>query len=320
MKVLITGGLGYIGARLANDLLQVVPSLSLVLMTRKPPMVLPSLLSSCEVKLADLQDSGQLLSACQGVDCIIHLAAVNEIICAKDPITALSVNGLGSLKLLEAAKSSGVKRFIYFSTAHIYASPLEGHITEATLPRPVHPYATSHKAAEDLVIAAHDKGDIEGIVLRLSNSFGAPLYPEVNRWSLLLNDVAKQVVQNRMVCLRSFGLQQRDFITLADVSAVVQHFLFSAVSPLKDIIFNVGSGKSLSIYDMTKRLTTMAEKLWGDKIPINRPEVAGSNNKVSPLHYDVAHLLATGVSLKNNVDAELEALLMFCQNAFTGIA
>jgi UDP-glucose 4-epimerase len=83
----------------------------------------------------DLTNDREVRAACEGMDTIIHLAALNEHESLADPMGALLVNGAGTLKLLEAAIAEGVRRVIYFSTAHVYGSPLIGRITEATVPR-----------------------------------------------------------------------------------------------------------------------------------------------------------------------------------------
>ena len=117
------------------------------------------------------------------MDAIVHLAAMNEMDCARDPAAALEVNTALTLRLLNAAVAAGVRRFVYLSTAHVYGAPLRGHIDERALPRPVHPYAITHRAAEDFVLAAFDAGRIEGVVLRLSNGVGAPAHAAVDRWT-----------------------------------------------------------------------------------------------------------------------------------------
>jgi len=73
------------------------------------------------------------------------------------------------------------------------------------VPRPVHPYAITHHAAEDFVLAAHDEKRLMGYVIRLSNGFGAPAHAGVDRWTLLVNDLCRQAVQTRQLILRSAG-------------------------------------------------------------------------------------------------------------------
>ena len=82
---------------------------------------------------------------------------MNSQDCANDPVAALEFNGVATTRLVSAALSSGVKKFIYLSTAHIYSSPLVGKISEETYPKNFHPYATSHLAGEMAVLKAYKK-------------------------------------------------------------------------------------------------------------------------------------------------------------------
>ncbi|MBI3793269.1 MAG: SDR family oxidoreductase, partial [Nitrospinae bacterium] len=194
-KILITGGAGYLGARVARQLSS-RSDLEIVLGSRTAQGS-PAWLPSATVVKADISSDESLFEACRGVDSILHMAAMNDAECARDPVGALECNGVGSVRLLEAAKKQNVSRFIYPSTAHVYGVPLEGRVEETMLCRPRHPYATSHKAAEDAVLAAHDDVKIIGLVLRLSNGFGAPAHRDVNCWALLVNDLCRQAVTKR---------------------------------------------------------------------------------------------------------------------------
>ena len=133
-----------------------------------------------EVVRIKWNDESTLERICEGIDVIIHAAGMNARDCAADPLGAMNFNGLATKRLVEAASRSGVKKFIYLSTAHIYASPLVGNITEKTLPQNSHPYATSHLAGESAVLHANDCGIIRGLVIRLSNAYGAPTHKNVN--------------------------------------------------------------------------------------------------------------------------------------------
>ena len=84
---------------------------------------------------------------------VIHLAALNERDSVKYPSEAIVVNIDETRIILENSIENNVEHFIYFSTAHIYGAPLEGNDYEKNLcPRPVHPYAITHNAAEDYVL------------------------------------------------------------------------------------------------------------------------------------------------------------------------
>ena len=311
-KVLLTGGLGYVGGRLAlalNEAGHVVHC-----GTRRREIFAPAWFPSLHMVQLEWESIESLTKACQGLDCVIHLAAMNEVESARDPVRALEINGLSSLRLLEAAKLAGVRRFIYFSTAHVYGAPLQGDIDETILPRPIHPYAITHKVAEDFVMAAHDQRQIEGLVIRLSNGFGAPVTPDVDRWTLLVNDLCRQAVTTGELRLNSSGNQLRDFITLSDVARAVNHLLQLKANHLADGLFNLGGGKAMSILEMTERIAARWQALTGREIAIVRP--AGVSVPPPVLTYRYDKLTATGFTLSSEVDREIDDTLKMCLKAF----
>jgi UDP-glucose 4-epimerase len=317
-KILITGASGYIGGRLVQALVE-QSRFHLRLGARQPFTSKPAWLEAAEIVPLELLSQEDLDSACGGVRHVIHLAALNEIESWANPEEALRINGLGSLKLLEAAKRAGVERFIYFSTAHVYGAPLVGRITEESLPRPQHPYAISHKVAEDFLLAAHDKHDIQGIVLRLSNGFGAPAWATVNRWTLIVNDLCRQAVTTGKLVLKSSGLQWRDFITLSDVVRAVQHFLTLPAAACQDGLFNLGGECALQIIHLTQRIADRASRVLRFTPPIQRPEPAPGES-CQPLEYRIDKLKSTGFTLGRNIDEEIDATLYFCKEVFGGKA
>ena len=313
--VLITGGLGYVGGRIAQKLTE-DRNYSLRLGTRRASSGKPKWLRNGNLVQMELMSGENLDAACKGARWVIHLAALNEVESAGDPEKALLVNSLGTLKLLRAAERAQVERFIYFSTAHIYGTPLIGRITEETLPRPVHPYAITHKVAEDFVLSSNDRKRLRGIVLRLSNSLGAPADAQINRWMLVANDLCRQAVTERKLVLKTSGMQRRDFIALSDVTNAVLHFLDLPDLKCGNGIFNLGGENSLRIIDLAERISSRCQVVLKFTPPILRPEPA-SDEVSENLDYRTDKLRNTGFSLKSNFDEEIDATLRLCQEAFS---
>lgn len=305
-KILVTGGMGLVGGRVAQALAEQGNE---VLLGSRHVQAPPSWLATADVVAMDWLSKDSLISACNGVDAIVHLAAMNDAECLRDPVAALEVNGVNTARLLEAAKTTGVRRFIYFSTAHIYGSPLAGQIDEVTLPRCKHPYATSHRAAEDVVLAASDK--LSSIVLRLSNGFGRPAHAAVNSWMLLVNDLCRQAITQGSLTLRSSGLQRRDFVTLHDVGRAVSHMLNLPDTKVGDGIFNVGGGKSMQVIEMAEMIQSRCSALMGLTPEIIRPAPTPNENNPD-LEYKIDKLLASGFALNGNVQEEIDGILTMC--------
>lgn len=311
-RILVTGGFGYVGGRVAQAL-STQPNTHVVLGSRFRKES-PEWLTSASVVVTPWNEPERLRRACSGVETVLHLAAMNEIEAARDPVGALEANGIATARLLEAAKAEKVGRFVYFSTAHVYGTPLAGRIDETTCPRPIHPYATSHRAAEDVVLAAHDTGALIGLVLRLSNSIGAPADSEVNRWTLLVNDLCRQAVTTGQLVLRSAGLQRRDFVTLTDVGRAVVHLIGLPREAVGHGIFNIGGAWAPTVLEMAHLVANRSQVILGCFPKIQQPDSALDENS-QPLDYRINKLLESGFRLAGDHEAEIDATLMMCSRA-----
>lgn len=309
-NILVTGGMGFVGGRVAQSL-STSGDVTVTLGSRTA-QANPSWLPSAQVVAMDWRSPHSLTFACENIDTLVHLAGMNDTDCLRDPAAALEVNAVNTAHLMQAAKVAGVKRVIYFSTAHVYGPRLVGKIDEFTLPKGLHPYATSHRAAEDVVLAAAN-ADMDSIVLRLSNGFGVPAHMEVNAWMLLMNDLCRQAVTLRSMTLRSSGLQWLDFITLQDVSRVVTHMIDLPKSNIGNGIFNVGSGKSSRVIEMAELIQARCTEVLGYSPKIIRPQPT-EEEKFPSLDYRIDKLLSTGFILRGSPVLEIDETLHMCNH------
>jgi UDP-glucose 4-epimerase len=313
MRILITGGFGFVGGRLAIHLARAG---HLIVIGTRNVTSFPAWAAQIEVLQIDWDDDDVLEQSCSGVDVLIHAAGMNAQDCAAHPVSALAFNGLATARLIAAASRAGVQRVIYLSTAHVYASPLVGTITEETYPRNLHPYATSHLAGEYAVLGESARGEIEGIVLRLSNAFGAPMHKDVNCWMLLVNDLCRQAVQTGKMILITNGLQERDFIGMAEVCSVIEHVVNLDVNAVPPGIFNVGAGVSMSVLEMANLIQQRCKVVLGFVPVLQLPEEHKHNNHIS-LIYRSERLAKIGVNMSLDKIAEIDRLLLFCHSSIS---
>jgi UDP-glucose 4-epimerase len=308
--ILITGGTGFVGGRIARRLAN---THNVIVSSRKKPAqaILEAHGVTESVLHASLLEKETFPT---GIDTVIQMAALNEWDCVKYPSEAIRVNINETRILLEQAIAAGVKQFIYFSTAHVYGNPLKGLITEDTLPVPQHPYAITHKAAEDYVVAAGLQNKISSIVIRLSNSFGAPVVPDVNRWTLLANDLCRQAIEKGKMVLLSNGCQYRDFVCLSDVENCID-VLVSTPRRDEKIIYNLGAGVAMKVIDMAHLIATVHNALFGKAVAVELPPGIAPTTEPS-LEYSVQRLKARGLSMKNDFEQEIKGLLLFCADHF----
>lgn len=312
MRILITGGFGFVGGRLAVHMAHV--GHTIVIGSRNaaaPPVWLPQ----AEVIQTNWDDAAALERCCKGVDVVVQAAGMNSLDCVADPVAALAFNGVATARLLAAACRAGVRRFIYLSTAHVYASPLEGYITEETCPRNLHPYATSHLAGEQAVLGATQRRQIQGIVLRLSNAFGVPMHRDVNCWMLLTNDLCRQAISDQRLVLTSSGIQHRDFLSLTELCRVAGQILGNDLASGERAIFNVGTGVSKSVLGMAQLIQSRCERVLGFEpaILVSRATV---NEECKPLLFECHGLERVGLQVSQDLTSEIDLLLRFCQANF----
>lgn len=313
-RILILGGLGYVGGRVAKYVLENRLA-EVVIGTRQKSIDRPTWLPQVSLTTIDWDNRTSIAAALSGVDTVIHLAAMNENESASDPEGAIKSTGLTTLRLIEGMKSKSVRRLIYLSTAHVYGRALVGLVDESTVPRATNAYGYGHRLAEDIVLAEKDAGRIEGVVLRLSNGFGAPVDALVDRWTLVVNDLCRQAVTTRTLVLRSAGLQRRDFITLHNVSRAITHTALLSTSALGDGLFNLGGGCSWQIIEVVKRVAARCEAVLGFIPQIHCP-APGPFDLELPLDYRSDKFTATGFHFEGDPNTEIDATLKLCASAF----
>ena len=312
-RILVTGGFGYLGGRIALYLFE--NGHQILLGSRKKQST-PNWLPKSEVVNILWDDKYALTEACSNVDVVIHAAGMNAQDCTEDPVAALEFNGVATARLVEATCKAGVNQLIYLSTAHVYSNPLKGKLSEDTCPHNLHPYATSHLAAERTVLHAHNQNLIKNVkVLRISNAFGRPLHKKVNCWSLLVNDLCLQAVTTGKMKIKSSGIQVRDFISLFDVCCVVEHLVKNKANHFDSHIINVGFGKSMSVLEMAKIIKARCNIVLGFE-PILEPCKKEPLGRQEPLEFCVDKLSKLGLPLEGKINLEIDELLHSCKKWF----
>jgi UDP-glucose 4-epimerase len=314
-KILITGGMGYLGGRIADFLKKNHPEIKIILGTHRESPEIPDWAKSFQIIHMDVCDTASIEEAVVDVGTIIHLAALNEHDSFRDVESAWDTNTLGTQALLAATSQKQIPKFIYFSTFHVYGD-CRGEITEGSPTRPYHPYAATHRAAEDMVRFYQHYKNMETLTLRLSNGFGYPMDSGVNRWTLVFNDLCRQAMTSGEMVIKSSGKQQRDFISLHDVAAAVDHFLFKNSKKWDDGLFNLGGDCSFSILEVAKTIATVYEKKYGKSVPIQIVR-KDKGERYGPVHFNIDKLKKTGFCLTGNMEKEIEQTLSLCEKFTT---
>jgi UDP-glucose 4-epimerase len=279
-KVLITGGLGYLGGRIAKYFSD--KDYAVILATRKPENKIPNNIPyNAKVMQLDYNSDEQLNEAVKGIDTLIHLAGPNIHSSSYDPDNIIRYHVKLTERLLWAAKSNNLKKFIYLSTIHVYGKNLKNLVTEDTKPIPVHPFAKAHLAAEKILASQDDNVSVK--IIRCSNSFGIPYFENEKCWKLLVNDLCKSAFHNGRVVINSSGEDYRDFIAAEDVVQAIHYLL--ELNDEKGIydIYNLGSSRTTRIIDIAKKIQKMLKDGFDYDCPIikNKP----SKEMDKPKHF-----------------------------------
>jgi len=315
MKILIVGGLSYLGGRIVKHIKAYHPDVELLITTRNPHKRLPLWAKDFVLLPLDLLDEDSI-SAClvsRGIDVIIHLAALQEADSMKDPEMALDVNVKGTYKLLNHARRNDVKRFIYISTIHVYGNVNGSVITEETPTRPHHPYAATHRAAEDVVDFFHKYHNVETLILRLSNGYGYPADRDIARWNLVFNDLCRQVVTTGKIVLKSSGKQYRNFVPIYDIARAICHFLYFFTEPWGGGLYNLGGESPIMILDVAQKIAEVYKRKYNkDMVEIvTEPDVSKIPIPM-PAKYCIDKIKQTGFVFKGDMVQEIENTMELC--------
>ena len=312
MKILVTGGLGFIGGILSQSLFS--EGHDIIIGTHKHNIHITH--DYGRIIHMDWTSDETLKDACREIDVIIHTAGLNSLECSKNPVEALNVNGLNTAKLIKAAVSQKVKKIIYFSSAHVYLKPLVGDINESSPTLNLHPYATSHLAGENVILDRIQKEEIDGCVIRLSNTFGSPINQNKGCWELFINNICKEVVQKKTITILSTGTQQRNFISKTQLNLFVGKLISIDSLIISPKIYNFGNIRSHTLKEMAKIIAKKSNNLFNyyPEITFGNKFEKGDENF---LNYYSQNLKIINHNVFNDIEDEICKLLIYCKEKFS---
>jgi UDP-glucose 4-epimerase len=258
MHTLVTGGAGFIGSHIVEQLLQrgdtvrVLDNFSTGIRKNQEPLQ-----ANIEILEGDLRDIGAVNEAVRGVELIFHLAAFISVSQSMvDPETCFAVNVGGTVALLEAARRSGVRKVVLSSSTAVYGDTNIFPTIEDTPLRPISPYAVS-KQVNELYASLYTRVlGLPVIALRYYNVYGPRQRPDSD-YAAAIPIFVRQLVSGEPICIFGDGKQSRDFIFVKDV---VRANLLAAEANSAGESFNICTGRETNLLDLLEELSELSPR------------------------------------------------------------
>lgn len=308
MKLLVTGGAGYIGSVVTAMLVEAGHQVRVFDNLEKGHR--EAVHPRAELVQASLAEAEALASALKDVDAVLHFAALIQVgESVEQPLRYYRNNVCGTVALLDAMQAAGVDRLVFSSTAAVYGEPEETPLTEAAATRPTSPYGASKLAVDWLLSAQARAAGLAAVSLRYFNVAGAyGSYGEDHDPETHILPIVLQVVAGERESVALYGTDYptpdgtavRDYIHVADLARA--HLLaLEAAEPGTHKVYNLGNGAGFSV----REVIDAARRVTGHPVPVAEgPRRAG----------DPAVLVASSVRARDELGwkpelPELESMI-----------
>jgi nucleoside-diphosphate-sugar epimerase len=267
-RYLVTGGAGFIGAHLVKAIIargisvRVLDNFSMgsirnvAYVLGRDDLVAPEAdgqvvqYGGVEVLRGDIRDPAVCARACQGVEVVLHQAAMRSVPrSVDDPRGAHDNNASGTLTLLLAARAAGVRRFVYASSSSIYGDAPALPKREDQLPAPISPYAASKLTGEHYCRVFAKTYGLSTVALRYFNVFG-PLQDPKSEYAAVIPRFITWTLEGRPLEIHGDGQQTRDFTYVDNV--VSANLLASEGRDLDGEPYNIACGERLSLLEVAQ--------------------------------------------------------------------
>jgi nucleoside-diphosphate-sugar epimerase len=256
MKVLVTGGGGFIGSHIVDMALNSGYEVNILdnFSTGRRQNI-EHVKSDVNLYEGDLRSYHTVHEAVRGCDVIFHLGALPSVPrSVRDPITSNQVNVDGTLNVLNAAKDCGVRKIIQASSSSVYGANPALPKVETMLPQPKSPYAVSKLTMEHYASVFHQLYGLEVVSLRYFNVFGPRQDPN-SQYSAVIPKFIDAIKAGREILIHGDGKQSRDFTFVENV--VHANFLAAGSSNGGGQVYNVGLNNQVSLNQMLALLFEM---------------------------------------------------------------
>jgi nucleoside-diphosphate-sugar epimerase len=256
MRILVTGGAGFIGSHIVEELLRRGDAVRVLdNFSSGSHKNLEALKGDLEIQEGDLRDVGTVRAAVQGVGLVFHLAAfVSVPQSMSDPEACFAVNVGGTVNILEASRRASVHKVVLSSSTAVYGDTVVFPTTEDTPLLPLSPYAVSKQVNELYARLYTSALGLPVIALRYYNVYGPRQRPDSD-YAAAIPIFIRQLVFGKPITIYGDGKQSRDFIFVKDV---VRANLLAAESDATGEVFNICTGCETNLLDLLEELSQVS--------------------------------------------------------------
>jgi UDP-glucose 4-epimerase len=251
---LVTGGAGFIGSHLVDRLIATgrrVRVLDSFVVGRRANLQQHANNSALQVVEADVADKSAVNRACDGVERIFHLAARADVVPSiQEPEAYFRANVDGTFAVLEAARTHRVRRLVYVASSSCYGIPSEYPTPETTPADPRYPYALTKYLGEQMVMHWAQVYRLPAVSVRFFNVYG-PRARTSGTYGAVFGVFLAQLLADKPLTIVGDGKQTRDFTFVSDT---VEALVAVAESDKRGEIYNVGSGRPVSVNELVRLL------------------------------------------------------------------
>jgi nucleoside-diphosphate-sugar epimerase len=259
-KYLVTGGAGFLGSNVVDSLLAAGDKVVVYddFSTGSKKNVFDWNPKDVKIVEGDVRDSKSLARAAKGADYLLHFAAVPGVQrSVEDPETTLSVNVMGTMNALLAAREAKVKRVIVASSAAVYGESPVLPKEETMLPAPFSPYGASMLAGEELARVFYTTYRLETVCLRYFNLYG-PRQDTASENSGVVARFVHALLTGKTPVVYGDGKQSRDFTYVSDAVDAVR--LACTAPKAEGEAFNIGTGNRVTVSGLLNLIGTLLER------------------------------------------------------------
>lgn len=288
MRVLVTGGAGFIGRQTVRRLLERGDDVTVIDLR-------PAADEGVRHVQGDIRDDGAVADAVSpGTDAVVHLAALTRVLDSmKDPDGTFRTNLLGTHLLLERARATGASSFVLASTNAVVGDVGRTVINERMPTRPLTPYGATKASGEMLLSAYAGSYGLKSVALRFTNVYGRGMQQKDS----VIPRLMRAALQGGRIQVYGNGEQVRDYVYVADVVQSIE----LSLALLESDVLTIGSGESISVNELHR----IACEVTG--VDIGKDHVEAKQGEMPAVIVDNTHAREMGWSPEHDIRSGMQA-------------